>query len=56
MGLLPGSPAVNGVTYNAPNGCPSTDQRGVYRLLDGFCDIGAFEGTLGLYYLPVLGQ
>ena len=43
---LPGSPAIDGVTWNAPNGCPATDQRGYSR--DGTCDIGAIEagGTL----------
>ena len=41
--LLPGSPAINGVTYNAPNNCPATDQRGAARPQIGACDIGAFE-------------
>jgi predicted outer membrane repeat protein len=36
------SPAIDGVTYNAPNGCPSTDQRGQARD-DLACDIGAYE-------------
>lgn len=39
--LLPGSLAIDGVTVNAPNGCPTTDQRGISR--DTVCDIGAFE-------------
>jgi CSLREA domain-containing protein len=41
--LLAGSPAINGVTYNPPNGAPSTDQRGVTRPQGGIYDIGAFE-------------
>jgi len=41
MALLAGSPAINGVAYNAPNGCPATDQRGYAR--SGACDIGAYE-------------
>ncbi len=41
--LLPGSPAINGVTFNAPNGAPSTDQRGVARPLGARYDIGAYE-------------
>ncbi|MDY0019038.1 MAG: choice-of-anchor Q domain-containing protein, partial [Anaerolineae bacterium] len=43
MALLTGSPAINGVTYNAPNGCPATDQRGVPRPQGSTCDIGAYE-------------
>ncbi len=41
--LLPGSPAINGVTFNAPNGAPSTDQRGVARPRGARYDIGAYE-------------
>ncbi len=41
--LLLGSPAINGVTFNAPNGAPSTDQRGVARPQGERYDIGAFE-------------
>jgi len=36
------SPAIDGVTYNAPNSCPSTDQR-VQNREDLACDIGAYE-------------
>lgn len=38
--LLPGSRAINRGT-NA--GCPPTDQRGITRVQDGTCDVGAFE-------------
>ena len=41
--LLAGSPAIDGVTFNAPNGTPSTDQRGVARPHGVRYDIGAFE-------------
>jgi CSLREA domain-containing protein len=41
MALLAGSPAINGVIFNAPNGCPTTDQRGYTR--SGLRDIGAYE-------------
>jgi hypothetical protein len=55
MALLPGSTAYNGVTYNAPNGCPSTDQRGFFRPQAGLCDIGAYEVMSGtLIYLPLI--
>ncbi len=52
MALLPGSPAIDGVTYNAPNGCPSTDQRGAYRPIGARCDIGAYEA--GYLFLPLI--
>ena len=42
MALLPGSPAINGVVYNPPNGCPEDDQRQYPRPF-GACDIGAVE-------------
>ncbi len=47
--LLPGSPAID---HANNTGCPSTDQRGVFRPQDGngdqlaVCDIGAFEVQL----------
>jgi hypothetical protein len=43
MALLPGSPAIDGVTYNAPNSSPATDQRGVARPQGAAHDIGAYE-------------
>lgn len=52
MALLPGSPAIDGVTYNAPNGCPATDQRGVHRPIGARCDIGAYEGRY--FFLPLI--
>ena len=43
--LLTSSPAIDGVTFSAPNGAPSTDQRGVARPQGVRYDIGAFEGS-----------
>jgi CSLREA domain-containing protein len=43
MALLPGSPAMDGVDYSAPNGCPDNDQRGFPRPYGAYCDIGAVE-------------
>ena len=43
MMLLPGSPAIDAVIYNAPNNCPSLDQRGYPRPYGDYCDIGAIE-------------
>ncbi|MEZ0392485.1 MAG: choice-of-anchor Q domain-containing protein [Pseudobdellovibrionaceae bacterium] len=40
MALLPTSPAIN---QGNPLTCAAEDQRGVPRLVDGKCDIGAFE-------------
>jgi CSLREA domain-containing protein len=56
------SPAIDAVTYNAPNGCPTTDQRSYVRPVDGdengsaLCDTGAFEfgSRPGLLYLPLV--
>ncbi|MFI5181662.1 MAG: choice-of-anchor Q domain-containing protein [Thermoanaerobaculia bacterium] len=45
MALYTGSPAIDGVTYNSPNGAPATDQRGVARPQGARYDIGAFEGS-----------
>ncbi len=53
MALLPGSPAIDGVTFNAPNGCPSSDQRGWHRPFGSYCDIGAYERGAFLY-LPLI--
>ena len=41
--LLSASPAIDGVTYNSPNGSPTTDQRGSARPQGSGYDIGAFE-------------
>ena len=53
--LLVGSPAMDGVTFNAPNGAPSTDQRGVARPQGVRYDIGAYESEV-LYwiFLPLI--
>jgi predicted outer membrane repeat protein len=53
MALLPGSPAIDGVTLNAPNGCPSSDQRGWHRPYGSYCDIGAYERG-AFVYLPLI--
>lgn len=46
--LLPGSPAIDGVTFSSPNGAPATDQRGTVRPQGAGHDIGAFEAIGGL--------
>jgi len=53
--LLTGSPAIDGVTFNAPNSAPSTDQRGVARPQGVRYDIGSYE-WVRLYhtYLPLV--
>jgi len=52
MALLPGSAAIDGMIYNTPNGCPSTDQRGAFRPLGTRCDIGAYES--GYIFFPLI--
>ncbi len=51
-----GSPAIDGVIYNAPNSCPSSDQRGVARPQGAYCDIGAVEFSWRRLYLPVVAR
>jgi len=53
--LLTGSPAINGVVFEAPtgNGAPSTDQRGVARPQGARYDIGSYEAELRVY-LPLV--
>lgn len=53
MALLPGSLAIDGVTYDSPNGCPPTDQRGWQRPFGLYCDVGAYERGAFLY-LPLM--
>lgn len=43
LALLLGSPAIEGVVYNAPNSAPATDQRGIARPQFSRHDIGAYE-------------
>lgn len=56
--LLPGSPAINAGNPGASDGigshCMPTDQRGVTRPIGGRCDIGAFEGTGSVLFLPLI--
>ncbi len=49
--LQVGSPAINGVTFNAPNSAPAFDQRGIARPQSGGYDIGAYE--LAAVVVPV---
>ena len=55
--LLPGSPAIDA---GDNSGCPTTDQRGVLRPVDGdgdtvaTCDIGAYEVDTWYVYLPLV--
>lgn len=51
IGLLSGSPAIDGVIFNIPNGCPPIDQRGVARPIGLRCDIGAYESDYLLKYI-----
>ncbi len=44
--LWPDSPAIDGVTFNAPNDCPATDQRDVARPIGLRCDMGAYESNV----------
>lgn len=59
--LLSGSPAIDGVTYNIPNGSLEFDQRNMPRPRDGDQDgtrrhdIGAYEFGEPKVYLPVVG-
>ena len=46
--LLPGSPAIDGATFNAPDGAPSTDERGRKRPQGPRYDIGAYEADASL--------
>jgi len=48
--LLTSSPAIDGVTFSAPNSAPSTDQRGVARPRGAGFDIGAHEYAAGYAY------
>jgi hypothetical protein len=55
--LLAGSPAIDGVTYNPPNGAPLTDQRGSARPQGAVYDIGSYEFEYVLFpwiYLPLV--
>lgn len=56
MALLIGSPAIDGVIYNAPNSCPSADQRGITRPKGLRCDIGAYEGIYNYLFLPFIAR
>jgi CSLREA domain-containing protein len=47
---LPGSPAID---FGTNTGCPSTDQRGFPRPVNGICDVGAVERQI-LLYLPLI--
>ena len=54
--LLPGSPAIDTIPFGE-NGCGTaitTDARGMPRPQGTACDIGAFEGYLYQFLLPVI--
>jgi hypothetical protein len=50
-GLIKDSPAIDA---GDPVNCLAVDQRGVARPIGLHCDIGAFEGTIWLVYLPII--
>jgi len=50
--LLAGSPAINGVSFGAPNSAPATDQRGTARPQGTAFDIGAYEFAVVVAALP----
>jgi hypothetical protein len=55
--LWPDSPAIDAVIFNAPNGCPATDQRGVARPIGPRCDIGAYESNVITHlFLPLIAR
>jgi CSLREA domain-containing protein len=55
--LWPDSPAIDAVIFNAPNGCPATDQRGVARPIGPRCDIGAYESNVVTHrFLPLIAR
>ena len=54
--LLAGSPAIDGVTENAPNGTPVVDQRGHVRPEGPGYDIGAFEADATLTLTSIAAQ
>ncbi len=51
----PESPAINGITYSSPNGCPNADQRGFMRPYGSGYDIGPVEAYYGLF-LPQVSK
>jgi predicted outer membrane repeat protein len=50
-GLQIGSPAIDAGDNST---CLTTDQRGISRPQGAQCDIGAYEGTIHLIYLPLI--
>ncbi|NDP41336.1 MAG: hypothetical protein GZ089_01240 [Aromatoleum sp.] len=54
LALLTGSPAIDGVTFSAPNSAPSTDQRGIARPQGAGFDIGAYELGSAAPVIPVV--